>query len=183
MRTGTIDGIENFIDATGSIVEALGWMDRGIDDVYLGRIMTMLSDANISSSAISTANAELEGFYRTGAEAKEDLAEYWQDEFAMSEEEEFMPLYERIESAISRAKERIDSNDGNDYIMLKELVSYISGVYEYDGYENKFGRSASDCEAVVSNINFALNNLEKMIAASSIQSLRHLNREKYGWIL
>ncbi len=162
MRTGTIDGIENFIDATGSIVEALGWMDRGIDDVYLGRIMTMLSDANISSSAISTANAELEGFYRTGAEAKEDLAEYWQDEFAMSEEEESMPLYERIESAICRAKERIDSNDGNDYIMLKELVSYISGVYEYDGYENKFGRSASDCEAVVSNINFALNNLEKI---------------------
>lgn len=159
---GTVDGIESFIEATASIIDALDWMSKGIDDVYLDRIMTLLSDADISASAVSTANNELAGFYRPGSEAKEKWADAWQDEFTMSEDDYDKPLYERLESAITRAKARIDSNDGNDYIMLKELVSYVSGKYEYTGYENPFGRNTDECEAVVSNINFALANLEKM---------------------
>ena len=159
---GTVDGIDNFISASGSITEALGWMARGIDDVYIGRLMTILDETDISSSAVSQVNAELEGFYRTGAEAKSKWAELWQDEFSMPEDELDKPLYERIESAVSRARARIEADSGTDYIMLRELVSYISGIYGYEGYENPYGRNADECEAVVSNINFTLSNLEKM---------------------
>ncbi len=160
--TGTVDGIDNFISANSSIVSALGWMARGIDDVYMERLMTILFESDISASAVSQVNSELSGFYRTGAEAEAIWADLWQDEFCMPEEDLERPLYERIESAVARARARIDSNDGNDYIMLKELVSYISGMYEYAGYENPFGRNANECEAVVNNINFTLSNLEKM---------------------
>ncbi len=157
---GSVDGIENFIAATEKITDALSWMESGINDVYISRIMDILVDADISASAITVANDELAGFYNTGNAAKENLNAIWQDEFTMSEEEYELPLYARIESAITRAKARIDSNDGNDYIMLKELVSYISGKYEYAGNENSFGRNAGECEAVVSNINFTLKNLD-----------------------
>ena len=162
MVPGTVDGIENFISAIGSVTDALRWMDRGIDDVYIERVMTILSDEDMSSSAVTSANSELSGFYRTGAEAEAIWADKWQDEFCMPEEDLEKPLYERIESAVTRAKARIDSNDGNDYIMLKELVSYLSRKNGYEGYGNEFGRNTDECEAIVNNINFTLSNLEKM---------------------
>ena len=160
--SGSVDGIESFIGSIDYIIDALGWIDNGIDDVFFTRIMDMLVDANLSAATIAKANSELAGFYETGNDVKENYAAIWQDEFTMSEAEYEMPLYERIESAIERAKARIDSSDGKDYKMLKELVSYISSKYEYKGYENQYGRNSGEAEAVVSNINFALSNLEKI---------------------
>ncbi len=156
-----VDVIKSFISATDVITDAMGWIERGIDDVYLTRIMDMLARENLSAAAMSKANAELEGFYKTGNYVKDNYAAIWQDEFTIGKGEYDMPLYERIESAIERARKKINSGDGNDYIMLKELVSYISGKYDYSGYKNTFGRSSKECVAVVSNINFALLNLAK----------------------
>lgn len=163
LMQGSVDGIRSFISATGSIIDALGWMDRGIDDVYIGRIMDLLVEQSMSAAAITTANSQLAGFYETGAEVKDNYAAIWQDEFTMPEDEYELPLYERIASAITRAKARIDSDDGNDYIMLKELVSYVSGMYGYTGYENSYGRNSGEAEAVVCNINFALKNLDSNV--------------------
>lgn len=159
---GSVDGIENFTDTASSVTDALNWISQGIDDVYISRLMSHLADNNISASAIASVNAELNGFYTTGAEAAQTRESIWQTEFSMSEAEKSQPLYERIAGAVQRAKARIDSNDGKDYKMLKELVSYISGKNQYDGYENPYGMNASACEAVVNNINYAIANLEKM---------------------
>lgn len=160
--SGSIDGIEGFITTSSYLIDALGWIDEGIDDIYIGRIMTMLAESKLSAVSLSDAQSELSGFYTLGSEAKAIYADKWQDEFTMSAEEEQQPLYERLKNAIARARARIDSGDGNDYKMLKELVSYASGKYAYTGYEDPFGMSAERCEAIVNNINFTLSNLEKI---------------------
>lgn len=160
--SGSVDAIENFMSTTPSVVDALSWIDKGIDDVYIDRMMTYLTKEDVSTVSLASVNNELSPFYKTGAEVADNLSDIWQNEFTMSEEEKTQPLYERIENAVKRAKARIDSGDVKDYKMLKELVSYLSGKNEYEGYENAYGMDAESCEAIVNNINFTLSNLEKM---------------------
>lgn len=160
--SGSVDSAESFIGMIDNIIDALTWSAEGINDVYINRLLDILADSDVSSLSVSKVVSLLDGFYVTGEEAAQTRSDSWQNEFSMSDEELTQPLYLRIQNAISRAKARIDSGDGKDYKMLKELVSYLSGKYEYEGYENSYGMNADSCEAAVSNINFTLANLEKM---------------------
>lgn len=163
--SGSVDAIEEFMasaeTAAELAAEALSWAEKGVNDMYINRLMDYLADRDVSAEAVEKVNAELDGFRKTGAEVCDTLSSSWQGEFKMTEEEKSLTLYERTANAVARAKERIDSDDGRDYKMLKELVSYVSGKNGYAGYENSYGMDAASCEAVVSNINFALSNLQK----------------------
>lgn len=161
-EVGTVDSIKSLTSTVQMLLDAQSWIDEGIDDVYLTRLVNRAVENNLSADAVTEVGNELKGFYALGSEAKERFSAAWQDEFTMSEADEQLPLYERIKEAINNAKARIDSNDGKDYKMLKELVSYASGMYSYEGYENHYGMSADRCEAIVNNINFTLANLEKI---------------------
>lgn len=164
--SGTVDGIETFLSTANMLTDALGWIEQGMDDVYIRRIMKKLTDSNMSAEALSLADAELKGFYTLGSAAKKKWETNCGEEYTISDEELNQPLYTRAINAINRAKAKIDSNDGKDYKMLKELVSYMSGKYQYTGYENAYGMNADNCEIIVSNINFTLSNLEKIEAGT-----------------
>lgn len=172
---GTVDGIESFMSTSSMIADALSWIDEGMDDVYINRIMNMLVENDMSAESVAKAESELQGFYTLGRDAKEKWEQNCGEEYTISDEELDKPLYERALDAIKRAKAKIDSNDGKDYKMLKELVSYMSGKYQYAGYENSFGMNADNCEIIVSNINFTLSNLEKIESGELKTELSNYN--------
>lgn len=138
------------------------WIKNDIDPYYFERLNNMLIAEDFSALAIDTYITEIEKFKAAGNELDERIVRDIGPELIMSEEEKSMPLYERIARAVSAAKAQIDSYPEENYVMLKELISYVTrGDNEkYCDNVNVYGSDADTCEYVIANINFTLKNLD-----------------------
>ncbi|MGN0243881.1 MAG: discoidin domain-containing protein [Lachnospiraceae bacterium] len=152
----------DLIDLYDYYFQSLTWIEQDINPVYFERLNQMLADQSLSAASINTYVKEMNLFLATGKELSEDVIRDMGPEYVMSDEEKDMTLVERMAGAVQRAKAQIDRYPNENYIMLKELISYITrgDNPNYTDTKHVYGTDASTCEYIVTNINYTLQNLD-----------------------
>ena len=123
-------------------------IDSGVNKAYFERLKACADEQR------DFVVEQIEKFNRTGSELDPMIEKDLELQLPMSAEDENIPLIDRLKTAYERARALIEGEPGK-YIMLEELCGYIDGG-------TKFGLDADSCEYLVSNINFALSNIEKI---------------------
>ena len=162
----TAEAIDEVCRLAQYYTQSVSWIERDINPNFLRRLNESAAASGFTNTAVYRYLNEISGFNALGKDLDENIIRDMGPEYAMSEEEKEQPLIERMNSAIARAKARIDANPTEDYTMLKELISYMTagGDPKYTDLAHEYGSDADTCEYIVTNINFTLDNLEKMDA-------------------
>lgn len=180
----TVEKLEKVCELLDCYNSASEWIGRGIDPWYFERLNTMLSESGLDDETITKYCDEVSAFNAKGSELDADILRDMGEEFVMSDAEKEMPLIERIADAVSRAKAQIDKYPGENYIMLKELISYVSRGDDpkYTDVRHIYGVDAATCEYIVTNINFTLKNLDGKASVESDGKYRSgtMWLDKYG---
>lgn len=162
----TAEAIDEVCRLAQYYTQSVSWIERDINPNFLRRLNESAAASGFTNTAVYRYLNEISGFNALGKELDENIVRDMGPEYAMSEEEKEQPLIERMSNAIARAKARIDANPTEDYTMLKELISYMTAGDDpkYTDLKHEYGSDADTCEYIVTNINFTLDNLEKMDA-------------------
>lgn len=180
----TMEKLKIVQDLLNCYENASEWIERGIDPWYFERLNTMLTEDGISDETISKYCSEVSAFNALGKDLDENIIRDMGEEFVMSDAERDMSLAERMAASISRAKAQIDSYPEENYIMLKELISYITRGDDpkYTDTQHTYGIDAATCEYVVANINFTLQNLggKPYIEGDGVYRSGTMWLDKYG---
>ncbi|MGN1115807.1 MAG: discoidin domain-containing protein, partial [Candidatus Ornithomonoglobus sp.] len=152
--------IERFVGSVPYIVTCDDYAENGgADAVYFGRLIDNVNEKECSSDAVQLLISEIKAFSKTGAEVYEYQKKMFGNAFYdMNDEQKGMTLYARLNAAVAAAKAYLeDKQDADEYVMLNELIGYVS---DSDAY----GMNAEKCEYIVNDIFFALDNLAKIDA-------------------
>ncbi|MGN0163071.1 MAG: discoidin domain-containing protein, partial [Candidatus Ornithomonoglobus sp.] len=152
--------IERFVGSVPYIVTCDDYAENGgADAVYFGRLIDNVNEKECSSDAVQLLSSEIKAFSKTGAEVYEYQKKMFGNAFYdMNDEQKGMTLYARLNAAVAAAKAYLaDKPDADEYVMLNELIGYVS---DSDAY----GMNAEKCEYIVNDIFFALDNLAKIDA-------------------
>lgn len=182
--TSSAENINEIISIYNGYKNTEAWILQDLNPYYFERLNSMVSDDGFSVLAVSKYVSEIEKFNATGNEIDEKIVRDMGPELVMSDEDKKKPLYERIASAVLAAKEQIDKYPDEDYVMLRELISYMTSGSDskYCDNVNIYGADADMCEYVVANINFALKNLDGRAKLDEVQQYRSGSvwLDKYG---
>ncbi len=159
-ETVTAEEIERFAGTAEYVITCAEYAENGgADAVWFGRLIENALANGLSDESMQLLTREMEAFGTTGAEVYDYQKKMFGNAFhEMTEEQKGMTLYERMNDAVAKAEAYLASKDDpSEYIMLNELIGYLS---DSDAY----GMNAEKCEYVVNDIYFALANLEKIDA-------------------